>query len=272
MRRKANSYLQEKEEIKPVPVSSPAHGPLSFHLRCLLDLQLKTIVDFLRPRLKALRGEVLDVGAGNAPWKSYLSPETKYVGLDIDKAAEFNMHPGTDIIYYPGGAFPFADNQFACVLCVEVLEHVPDTRELLAEIHRCLRPGGQLVMTVPWSARRHHIPHDYFRFTPEALAMLLREQGMEDIDIFERGNDYAVVFNKMLCILTGLVTIKRKSWLPVTLPMAMILFPSWLLFLLAAHATMKLQFGSRVDPLGYALTARKRLNHIQQPSKATERS
>lgn len=263
MRREANSYLHDKEELKPIPVSSPADGPWAFSLRCLLDLQLKTIVEFLKPRLKALQGEVLDVGAGNAPWKSYLSPEAKYVGLDIDRAAEFNMRPDADIVYYAGGTFPFAEDRFACVLCVEVLEHVPDTRAFLAEIHRCLRPGGQLVMTIPWSARRHHIPHDYFRFTPEALAMLLREQGMEDIDIFERGNDYAVVFNKALCILTSLVTPKRKLWLPFSLPMAMILFPSWLLFLLAAHVTMKLDLGSRIDPLGYAVTARKRLNHIQ---------
>ncbi|MBB1598191.1 bifunctional 2-polyprenyl-6-hydroxyphenol methylase/3-demethylubiquinol 3-O-methyltransferase UbiG [Achromobacter sp. UMC46] len=257
MQPKINAYLRDKEEMKPVPVSSPLGNPLAFALRCLLDLQLKTIVDFLKPRLSALEGNVLDVGAGNAPWKSYLPAGVQYVGLDVDKADEFNMRPDTDIVYYPGGKFPFDDGIFANALCVEVLEHVPDTETLLAEIYRCLKPGGQLLMTVPWSARRHHIPHDYFRFTPEALAMLLHKQGLENIQISERGNDYAVIFNKILCLGKNLVVPKCKIWLPLTLPMALLILPSAGLFLVAAHVSMRFGLGSHIDPLGYAIAAIK---------------
>ncbi|AKP87707.1 hypothetical protein A9G00_24295 [Achromobacter xylosoxidans] len=272
MRQKINSYLQDKEEMKPIPVSPPASHPLIFRLRCIFDLQLKTIVDFLRPKLIKLTGNVLDVGAGNAPWKSYLPPEVGYVGLDVDKAAEFNMQQNADIVHYPGGEFPFGDCTFSNVLCIEVLEHVPDTRMLLAQIHRCLTPGGQLLMTVPWSARRHHIPHDYFRFTPEALAMLLHELGMTEVEITERGNDYAVIFNKILCVFKNLVLPTSKRWMPFTWLTALLIFPCWLLFLFAAHVSMALRLGSRIDPLGYALTARKPFNPTVPSTSATEPS
>jgi len=270
MQPKINAYLQDKEEMKPVPVSSPADNRLGFALRCLLDLQLKTIVDFLKPKLSALKGSVLDVGAGNAPWKSYLPADVQYVGLDVDKAGEFNMRLDTDIVYYPGGRFPFEDSTFSNALCIEVLEHVPDTELLLAEIFRCLKPGGQMLMTVPWSARRHHIPHDYFRFTPEALAMLLREQGLEDIQISERGNDYAVIFNKILCVGKNLVLPKNKAWLPVTLPMALLVLPCAGLFLVAAHVSMWLGLGSHIDPLGYAVVATKPRLPLPQTLTAKE--
>ncbi|MDX3877389.1 class I SAM-dependent methyltransferase [Achromobacter denitrificans] len=270
MQPKINSYLRDKEEMKPVPVSSPSDNRLAFALRCLLDLQLKSIVDFLRPKLSVLKGNVLDVGAGNAPWKSYLPAGVQYIGLDVDKAGEFNMRPDADIVYYPGGRFPFDDETFTNALCIEVLEHVPDTETLLAEIYRCLQPGGQMLMTVPWSARRHHIPHDYFRFTPEALAMLLCKQGLEDIQISERGNDYSVIFNKILCVGKGLVLPKNKAWLPLTLPMALLVLPSAGLFLIAAHVSMRFGLGSHIDPLGYAVTATKPLTPTPQTPTAKE--
>ena len=44
----------------------------------------------------------------------------------------------------------FADESFDCIGSFDVLEHVPDYRRALAEFHRCLRPGGRLLMTVPF--------------------------------------------------------------------------------------------------------------------------
>jgi 2-polyprenyl-3-methyl-5-hydroxy-6-metoxy-1,4-benzoquinol methylase len=47
--------------------------------------------------------------------------------LDIANAGDFNMHISDEIVYYQGSTFPFVENQFSNALCVEVLEHVPDT-------------------------------------------------------------------------------------------------------------------------------------------------
>lgn len=44
---------------------------------------------------------------------------------------------------------PFPDASFDRVIAAEVLEHIPDDVAALAELHRVLRPGGTLAVTVP---------------------------------------------------------------------------------------------------------------------------
>ena len=245
------------EALKPIPVSSPTDNPILFKIRCLLDLQLSTIVVFLKPNLSRVKGTLLDVGAGNSPWRSYLAKEVKYVGLDIEDSKEFNMQSSNEIIYYPGGRFPFESAEFDAVLCVEVLEHVYDSNFFLEEIYRCMQSSGKLILTVPWSARRHHIPYDYFRYTPEAIVKKLDKLGFVDIIVKERGNDLTVVFNKLLCLIQGLIFPRNKAFLFFTIPLVIILLPYFVVFFILSHATMFLGIGPNMDPLGYAVTAIK---------------
>ncbi len=44
---------------------------------------------------------------------------------------------------------PFADRCFDIVICSEVLEHIGDNRAAIQELVRVLKPGGDLVVTVP---------------------------------------------------------------------------------------------------------------------------
>ena len=50
---------------------------------------------------------------------------------------------------------PFPDGAFDVVVISEVLEHIPDDRDAIAELDRVLRPGGTLAVTVPrwWPER-----------------------------------------------------------------------------------------------------------------------
>jgi predicted SAM-dependent methyltransferase len=45
----------------------------------------------------------------------------------------------------------FADGSFDVILCNHVLEHVPDDRKAMSELHRVLRPGGWGILQVPIS-------------------------------------------------------------------------------------------------------------------------
>ncbi len=63
------------------------------------------------------------------------------------------LTPGYD---YPVGtidlditAMPFADEAFDLILCSHVLEHVPDDRTAMKELHRVLAPGGTAILMVP---------------------------------------------------------------------------------------------------------------------------
>jgi SAM-dependent methyltransferase len=258
-KKEKKTFNSERELFKPIPVSSPKDNQLFFFIRCLFDLQLKTITDFLRPELAHVSNNIIDIGAGNAPWRSFLPKDVKYTGLDIANASKFNMGKSEEIVYYQGSTFPFSENQFSNALCVEVLEHVPDTGAFLSEIYRCLKPNGKIILTVPWSARRHHLPYDYFRFTPEALEYLFKSNGFIDVEIIERGNDFAMAFNKILCLVQSLFFPQKKKNLLFTFPVGLMILPSALIFFLIAHISLIFRLGSRIDPLGFALTAKKPL-------------
>ena len=244
------------EQFQPISVISPTDQPWRFRLRCLIDLQLSTIAVPLRHAMSTLRGPILDVGAGQAPWRGWLPPNVQYIGLDIEHAAQFGMPPEVpDVTTYPGREMPFDDASFSAVLCIEVLEHAPDPVLLLKEIARVLQDDGRLVLTVPWSARRHHIPHDYHRFTRERLAELLSVMEFVDVTIAERGTDVAVVANKLVVLnLRWLKPI--RSWLaPLTLIMGLLCLPLTVLFIGLAHLAERVQIGSALDPLGYFVEA-----------------
>jgi SAM-dependent methyltransferase len=248
----------QAESFKPRPVVSPVKYPWLFFARSLVDLQLATVASFLKPILPKIRGHLLDIGAGEAPWRDWLSDQARYTGLDVESAASFGMSRQPDVIYFKGGSFPFGDNTFDAMLCVEVLEHVATPAEFLAEVFRVGKPGAELFLTVPWSARRHHIPFDFFRFTPDGLAQLLRAAGFEIGQVIERGSDISAIANKLIVLVVRLM--KPRPWISwaYRLPLALACLPIAGMFVVAHHLSILLRYqGGKEDPLGYAVVARK---------------
>lgn len=56
---------------------------------------------------------------------------------------------GTDVHLVEGKHLPFVDGEFDAVAVVDMLEHVPDDGAFVAELHRIVKPGGQLVVNTP---------------------------------------------------------------------------------------------------------------------------
>ncbi|MDP6527893.1 MAG: methyltransferase domain-containing protein [Candidatus Pacebacteria bacterium] len=79
---------------------------------------------------------------------------------------------------------PYEDNTFDVVLTTKVImEHVSEPREVVKELHRVLKPGGEIFIVAPLVRRQHQIPHDYFRFTEFGIRYLLEKEGFSIIDI-----------------------------------------------------------------------------------------
>ena len=245
------------EAFQPIAVRSPSENRLFFWLRCLADFQLLTIFRFLLLPLHSCRGRLLDVGAGEAPWRDLMPVGVEYVGVDADLSDEFGMSRQSDITYYDGQRLPYEEASFDYVLCIEVLEHVPDPTAFLTDLQRVLRQGGTLILTVPWSARLHHLPHDYGRFTRFGLAVLLKSTGFSDVTIEERGNDIAVIANKLVVLMIRLLRPKPLFNCVWTWLLAAMLLPVLMVFLVAAHIALFLRVGSKEDPLGYGVIAVK---------------
>ena len=54
--------------------------------------------------------------------------------------------PGVNFVRGSVTSLPFSPNSFDAVFCIEVMQHIPDTRRALAEFARVLEPGGRLLI------------------------------------------------------------------------------------------------------------------------------
>jgi SAM-dependent methyltransferase len=76
---------------------------------------------------------------------------TDVTGLDFsDEAIRLCAEKGLgDVRKGDITAMPFADDAFSLVLATDIIEHVVDDEQALAEIARVLEPGGAALITVP---------------------------------------------------------------------------------------------------------------------------
>jgi 2-polyprenyl-6-hydroxyphenyl methylase / 3-demethylubiquinone-9 3-methyltransferase len=149
--------------------------------------------------------QVLDIGCGGG----LLAEEFARLGCTVtgvdpseESLAAARRHAaaqGLAISYRAasGEALPFADATFDVVYCCDVLEHVSDLRQVIAETARVLRPGGiylydtinrttrsrliaiTLLQECRWTAVMPPHLHDWNMFIkPEELRRLLEREGL----------------------------------------------------------------------------------------------
>jgi SAM-dependent methyltransferase len=71
------------------------------------------------------------------------------------------------------------------ILCVSVLEHVPDFGGALGCIYRALKPGGRAIIVAPMCFPYHDEPHDYWRFTVHGVREMLSD--FDPVQVSSRG-------------------------------------------------------------------------------------
>lgn len=130
-------------------------------------------------------GRILDIGSGTAP----VSPDlTRTVVADLSEEAMRHVAAESKSVQSIT-AMTFNADSFDCILCSEVLEHVPDDLQALSELRRVLRPGGVLVVTVPFQ-KRYWAEDDEFvghvrRYDPGELEQKLRTQGFHRVQTYK---------------------------------------------------------------------------------------
>ena len=244
------------EEVWRPPLFEFKDGCVT-RLRRFFDLQAGSIWMDLRQVLPRVRGTVVDVGCGAGPYRSLLSDHVTYIGIDTAAAKSHFGYEAPDIRYFEGDSWPLADQSVDFVLCTETLEHVPEPSRFLCEASRCLVPGGTLLVTVPFSARWHFIPHDYWRFTPSGLERLMKRAGFVQPRIYARGNSFTVACYKAMALMLRLVWPQHRSFVKAVAYRAAGLPLLPLSVLLAALANVSLRGDGGDDCLGYTALAVK---------------
>jgi SAM-dependent methyltransferase len=97
-----------------------------------------------------------------------------------------------------------SSDNYDCVICTQTLLLIYDVRAAIATLHRILRPGGTLLLTVPGISQicRPEMDEegDYWRFTTRSLRMLLEEAfGPDDLTVEAYGNVFTAT-----CFLYGI--------------------------------------------------------------------
>ena len=128
---------------------------------------------------------VLDAGCGEGVLVDEFHDRLDIVGVDPHYASE-RVTTGSL------ASLPFADGSFDRGLCLDVLEHLafPEQAPALAELFRVVRPGGELLVSVPNLAHLQSRLHFLLRGRLIHTASLAKHPGdrpaAEFIDLAER--------------------------------------------------------------------------------------
>lgn len=132
---------------------------------------------------------VLNLGSGIGQKDYLVSKEIDMVRLDIDAAK-----PRLDIIA-DGHFLPFKNASFDMVYSIAALEHVKKPWIVAGEILRVLRPGGYIILELPFLNIWHN-EEDYFRFTAKGIRSLFGEDKFETVfeQVGSGGGSFLSVF------------------------------------------------------------------------------
>lgn len=134
------------------------------HPQWLLGSNVRTI-EWIR---KHATRQVLDIGCADRWVESHLPEGCDYIGLDYPPTGGL-LYRARPNIFADASRLPLPDASIDTVLLLEVLEHLHQPGHALSEIARVLRPGGCLLLTVPFLYPVHDAPHDYQRYTCHGL-------------------------------------------------------------------------------------------------------
>jgi SAM-dependent methyltransferase len=146
------------------------------HPQWLLDSR-QSVERWASPHLTGL---ILDIGCGDRWLEPLVAGRGHYIGLDslATGAALYGARPS---LFGDAATLPLADASLDCVVLLEVLEHLEHPRRALGEIARVLKPGGRLLLSMPFLYPIHDAPHDFQRYTTHGLAREISAVGL-DVD------------------------------------------------------------------------------------------
>jgi SAM-dependent methyltransferase len=139
-----------------------------------------------------LNGVVADVGCGRSPFKQDIFRTAEsYIGVDWQNS--LHDQSNVDVFSDLNKEIKLPDVSVDSVIAFHVMEHLCEPERFLTEIFRIMKPGGFLLIAVPFNWHLHEIPYDYYRYTPYCLDYLLKKHGYSQIQVTTEGGFFGTV-------------------------------------------------------------------------------
>ena len=139
---------------------------------------------------------VLDAGAGEMRHSQHFKRQ-RYIGVDLGVGDSAWDYGKLDVIA-DLTALPFPSESFDACINIVTLEHVREPLAALKEIERTLALNGRALIIVPHEWEVHQSPHDYFRYTRNAMSYLLREAGFTYCGVDPVGGYFRLLARRLL--------------------------------------------------------------------------
>jgi len=150
-------------------------------------------------KIYPFKGRLLDIGCGNKPYEG-LFKNCDYMGIDFKKySANKTFHCGKpDIFFLENYKKNFVmsnipNQSLDVVVSFQVLEHHKKPEIFFKECSRILKPGGYLLITVPFVWELHEEPNDYYRFTEYIINNFCDGSNLKLIETIRRKGVFCVV-------------------------------------------------------------------------------
>lgn len=167
----------------------------------------------LKKHFKVLNGRMMDFGCGSKPYKTLIKVD-EYIGVDFE--GEGHSHENEQIdVFYDGKTLPLPDNSFDSVLSTEVFEHIFNLEDMISEIHRVMKPGATLLITMPFLIAEHEAPNDCSRYTSFGLKNLMQRKGFDVVHYEKLGTSVQTQAQISMSYLDSYVLSKLNFFKPL---------------------------------------------------------
>ncbi|SDU08287.1 methyltransferase domain-containing protein [Halopseudomonas salegens] len=206
---------------------------------------------FLIKYVDRYNGTLYDLGCGESPYKDFfLTYADRYVGVDWTGSLH---NTKADIAADLNKPFPIESDVADTIVSLSVLEHLCEPQNMLDEAFRILKPGGNIVLQVPWQWWIHEAPYDFFRYTPYGLKYMLEKAGFRDILVEAQSGFFSMWILKANYFSRRLI----KGPKPLRWLIGAILSVIWFVNQKTAPLLDKLDRNWDLETSGYYVTARK---------------
>lgn len=130
---------------------------------------------WLKISCKNITGKVLSIGSlddkdgEGSFYRNYFIKAEEYLTSEVRERED------CDLVLDITNMDNIKDNEFDCIFCCGVLEHVYDFHKGIAEISRIMKKGGVLLLGLPFNQAIHMPPNDFWRFTEYGIRKILSE-------------------------------------------------------------------------------------------------